>query len=111
MLYLGFHLWKIWRLNKFLLLKDPIKYTHTFINFHAQRWFNNRSDLSPNSLYLNEKYLRVVKLAHRAGDSKAVVDRATKKPIEDVLDALKTLNESNLDEIKVKKNVFLIKSI
>lgn len=51
-------------------------------------------------LYLNEKFLRVVKMANKNVDSKSIVDRATKKPIEQVLKALDNLDESKVEDIE-----------
>jgi alpha,alpha-trehalase len=50
-------------------------------------------------LYLNKKYLQAVKLAEPNTDSKSIVDRATKKPIAEVLAALANLDERNIPEI------------
>lgn len=52
------------------------------------------------SLYMNEKFLRVVKLVNQDVDSKHIVDRPTKKPLSQVLAALEKLDESNLDDIR-----------
>lgn len=101
MIVSGFQLWKVIRFNEIVFLKEAIRFKHTLVYMHVQRWLSTHSSHAPAALYLNQKYLRVVKLAHRAGDSKAVVDRATKRPIDQVLVALKTLDETNLDEIKV----------
>lgn len=51
-------------------------------------------------LYLNEKYLRALKNLFKKDDSKHIVDRATKRPIGIVLDALEKLDEDNLEEIE-----------
>lgn len=51
-------------------------------------------------LYFNEKFLRVVKLANENVDSKSIVDRATKRPVEQVFRALDALDETNLDQIE-----------
>lgn len=53
-----------------------------------------------HKLYYNEKYLRVMKSCHPNCDSKSIVDRATKKPLNQVLEALVSLDESNQDEIR-----------
>jgi len=45
-------------------------------------------------LYLNDKYLKVVKRANDSADSKSVIDRPTKKPLGDVLNALRHINET-----------------
>ncbi len=46
-------------------------------------------------LYLNKKYLQVVRLANDTIDSKTIVDRPTKKPIEQVLEALEKIQEND----------------
>jgi alpha,alpha-trehalase len=51
-------------------------------------------------LYLNPKYLRAVKEAFPTCDSKSIVDRATKRPLKNVLADLAVLNENNLDEVR-----------
>lgn len=51
-------------------------------------------------LYFNEKFLRVVKLANENVDSKSIVDRATKRPVEQVFRALEALDETNLAQIE-----------
>lgn len=51
-------------------------------------------------LYLSSKYLRAHKLAFPALDSKTAVDRPTKQPLDQVLAALRHLNETNPDEIR-----------
>jgi hypothetical protein len=48
-------------------------------------------------LYLNEKYLRLVKLANPNEDSKFGVDRPTKKPLEEVLEKLEIVDENDVD--------------
>lgn len=63
--------------------------------------------LKAEKLYLNEKYLRLVKLANLRVDSKSIVDRATKRPLNEVLNDLEKLNESNLTEI----NLFINKNL
>lgn len=60
-----------------------------------------------SKLYLNEKYLRVVKLAYMDSDSKMIVDRATKKPLEQVLHALNELNINNLVDIKNFVDIYM----
>jgi alpha,alpha-trehalase len=60
------------------------------------RAFSNQAE----QLYLNEKYLRVVKLANERVDSKYIVDRATRRPVHQVLASLRSLDETNLDEIR-----------
>jgi neutral trehalase len=52
------------------------------------------------ALYMNEKFLRVVKLVNQEVDSKHIVDRATKKPLSQVVEALEKLDESNFSEIR-----------
>lgn len=52
-------------------------------------------------LYLNEKYLRVAKLADPFADSKSIVDRATKRPLELVLSDLDDLDERDLSSIRI----------
>lgn len=52
-------------------------------------------------LYLNEKYLRVAKLADPFADSKSIVDRATKRPLELVLNDLDDLDERDLSSIRI----------
>lgn len=82
------------QLNK--ILKELIENQNLFLSVaQAQK------------LYLNEKFLRVVKSVNLNADSKSIVDRATKKPVNQVLDALQNLNEQNLDEIKNFIQVFL----
>jgi alpha,alpha-trehalase len=51
-------------------------------------------------LYTNEKFLRALKRLNENSDSKSIVDRATKKPADQVLVALENLNEDNLVEIE-----------
>lgn len=51
-------------------------------------------------LYMNEKYLKAVKLLDKSADSKSIVDRPTKKPLREVLEALNLLDQTNVDEIK-----------
>jgi alpha,alpha-trehalase len=68
-------------------------------SFSSQN-MTNPTIAEAEKLYLNEKYLRIVKLADPSVDSKSVVDRATKRPLNDVLDALRRVNEANLDDIK-----------
>lgn len=51
-------------------------------------------------LYLNDKYLRMVKRVNTNGDSKLGVDRPTKKTLEKTLEALYATNENNFDEVK-----------
>jgi len=51
-------------------------------------------------LYMNEKFLRCVKKVNPNVDSKSIVDRATRKPIEQVLMALDDLDEHNLDQVQ-----------
>lgn len=100
MLYTSVHIWKGLRLSE--TFKNVIKIRHSALSLSFTRWLRQFEDArSPASLYLNEKYLRVVKLANRSDDSKSVVDRPTKRPLKEVLEALKCLNEANLDEIKV----------
>lgn len=113
MIYTGVYLWKFLRpLNEVVLIQKTttaVKFRHTSLCLQVDnnRWICNHENayeqhpISPACLYLNEKFLRVVKLANRAEDSKSVVDRPTKKTLKDVLTALKCLNETNLDEIKV----------
>ena len=107
MVFIGYQIWKIFRLNEIVLFKEAIRFKHSLVYLHMQRWLSSHSSHSPTTLYMNQKYLRVVKLAHRSGDSKAVVDRATKRPLGEVLDALRKLDETNLDEIKVKLLKFI----
>ena len=101
MVFVGYQIWKLFRSNQIVLIQEAIRFKHSIVYLHIQRWLSSHSSHSPTTLYMNQKYLRVVKLAHRSGDSKAVVDRATKRPLGDVLDALRQLDETNLDEIKV----------
>ena len=58
-------------------------------------------------LYLNEKFLRVVKYFNQSSDSKNIVDRATKKPLKQVLDALDSLNETDSNQIRSFVNEYL----
>ena len=51
-------------------------------------------------LYLNSKYLTALKLANPKRDSKSIVDRATKRPLMDVLNSLQTLDVTNKREIE-----------
>lgn len=51
-------------------------------------------------LYLNEKYLRAMKLVRLHPDSKMAVDRATKRPLDETLRALDTLNLDNIEQIR-----------
>ena len=51
-------------------------------------------------LYLNDKYLRAMKLARLHPDSKMAVDRATKRPLEECLHALDELDLNNLTGIR-----------
>ena len=58
-----------------------------------------RSIDQAKKLYLNEKYLRVLKLVDIHVDSKHIVDRSTKRPLDQVLDALNGLDESDAEQI------------
>lgn len=51
-------------------------------------------------LYLSEKYLRVVKRIEPNVDSKSIVDRATKRPLDHVLADLDRLDERDEDQIR-----------
>lgn len=51
-------------------------------------------------LYLNDKYLRMVKRVNMNGDSKLGVDRPTKKNLENTMQALDTIDEKNIEEVK-----------
>lgn len=66
-----------------------------------------RTTLSAESLYLNEKYLRAMKLVQPGVDSKSIVDRATKQPLDAVLVALESLDERNVEEIREFVRVYL----
>lgn len=51
-------------------------------------------------LYLNEKYLRAMKLGQLHSDSKMAVDRATKRPLDECLRALDALDLNNATAIR-----------
>lgn len=70
--------------------KSPIKSTKS-----SQQHPNKRAA----QLYLNEKLLRVVKSVEPHSDSKSIVDRATKRPVEQVLSDLALLNENDHESI------------
>lgn len=101
MVYLSSRLWTYFRSNQSILSpRIQNKYQWSIFS-QIFKWLNKTvNNEDARSLYLNEKYLRVVKLANRSVDSKSVVDRATKKPLSDVLSALKSLNEASVVEIK-----------
>jgi alpha,alpha-trehalase len=87
--------------------KDRIVYYAEKKSQEDERWLINFEINQASKLYLNEKYLRVVKLADVDADSKEIVDRATKKPLSDVLVALDALNINSIIQIRdfVKTNL------
>lgn len=46
------------------------------------------------SIYLNDKFIRLVKKANETVDTKSIVDRPLKRPINEVLNSLDTYNEN-----------------
>ncbi|CAF1124260.1 unnamed protein product, partial [Brachionus calyciflorus] len=69
--------------------------------------YSNSKIFEAEKLYLNEKFLRCVKFFNPNVDSKSIVDRATRKPIDQVLKALENLNENNVDDIEYFINTYL----
>lgn len=76
-------------------------------HFNAVQTPSKRPSISLDSviadaekLYLNEKYLRAMKLARLHPDSKMAVDRATKRPLDECLRALDELDLDNIEKIR-----------
>ncbi|RNA36153.1 trehalase isoform X1, partial [Brachionus plicatilis] len=70
------------------------------MNSNSQDKFMKHEIIEAAKLYMNEKFLRCVKKANPNADSKSIVDRATRRPIEQVLMALQDLDEHNLEQIQ-----------
>ncbi|CAF0707031.1 unnamed protein product [Brachionus calyciflorus] len=68
--------------------------------------FNNNF-YSAEKLYTSEKFLRALKRLNPNLDSKSIVDRATKKPVDEVLNALDNLDEFIIDDIQKFSDIFL----
>lgn len=49
-------------------------------------------------LYLNPKYIQLVKTHNRTADTKSIVDRPTKRPLNEVLEALEAANEHDIEQ-------------
>ena len=69
--------------------------------------FSTKFEEDAKKLYLNDKYLKLIHLAYENIDSKSVVDRATKKSLDEVLNALENLDENNLDSIRLFVDEYL----
>lgn len=63
---------------------------------------NNNSEYLAAAVdfYSNDKYLRALKRLQPNSDSKSIVDRATKKPLDQVLAALDSLDEFNMQDVQ-----------
>ena len=79
----------------FLLLKMSFYTNAQFVNddYDEEYKLVAYSTVDVQSLYLNEKYLRIAKLADPKADSKNIVDRPTTKPLNNVLAALALIDE------------------
>ena len=71
--------------------------------------------IDASKLYLNKKYLRLVKLACECSDSKLGVDRPTKRSLEEVLVHLNAADEKSINDalnfMKYISKVILKRSI
>ncbi len=95
----------IWKSLPFT--KNPLKSIYLFNSPDTDNPLNQNLKIydkcairHAEKLYLNPKYLRVVKSAFPTCDSKSIVDRATKRPLKNVLADLDALSEENLEEIR-----------
>jgi hypothetical protein len=59
-------------------------------------------------LYLNDKYLRMVKIVNMNGDSKSGVDRPTKTTLDKTLEALYATDEDKIEDVKKFFDEFML---
>ena len=74
---------------------------------YLEKLFSRKFEDEAKKLYLNDKYLKLIHSAYDKIDSKSVVDRPTKKPLDQVLKALNDLDENDLHGIRLFVDEFL----
>ncbi|RNA16786.1 Neutral trehalase [Brachionus plicatilis] len=92
---------------------ENVSLSHTLspdiMKLKMQNDVNNNTEFlaAAADFYSNEKYLRALKRLNPNADSKSIVDRATKKPLHEVLAALDALDEFNLEDVQNFVDLFL----
>ena len=81
-------------------INDFISENSFFFNDQQDKIIMKKYIAQSKRLYLNVKYLKALKLADPKSDSKSIVDRATKQPIDQVLLELDSLDAQNVNDIR-----------
>jgi alpha,alpha-trehalase len=104
----------LWKLTLLRFDDNPADILDTILGYKSIQLDNllNEYDFhnfieKSKKLYLNSKYLRILKLAEPDSDSKSCVDRATKRSIDIVLSDLDKINETDSAQIRefIDKNL------